>query len=142
MNSPLALRDFIPHQLGVLNNQMSHLLTQACSDHFSLSKLSWQVLLVLGEQPSPTSAKEIIALTGLEKMQVSRAISQLKKRGWLDQYIPDEDRRFIKIQLNESGRETYGQIASLLKDQESRCLAALEPAEREVLKGLLSKLSD
>jgi DNA-binding MarR family transcriptional regulator len=136
----LDLERFLPYRLSVLSNRVSNAIARHYSNRFGLSIAQWRVMAVLG-QDSGLPAREVALRTEMDKVQVSRAVTNLVRRKIVQKQSDASDRRVTRLALTRSGRAIYGQIVPLALAFEKRFLAALAPDERETLEGLLSKLA-
>lgn len=124
----LKLSDFFPYRLAMLNSSVSEVIAQLYSGRFKLSPQEWRVMAALGEN-AQMSAKEIAQFTSMEKMQVSRAISTLKKSDLLFQKTDSYDRRFSSVSLSEQGKQIYLKIVPLVTARERYLLSVLSKEE-------------
>lgn len=136
----LRLSDFFPYRLAMLNASVSEVIAQLYSGRFNLTPQEWRVVAALGEN-SQMSAKEIAQFTSMEKMQVSRAISSLKKAALLTQNVSMEDRRFSSVCLSEQGKQTYQQIVPLVTAREGYLLSALSTDEQQLLSQFVDRIA-
>ncbi len=139
-DSLLRLADFFPYKLSRLNAQISNALAQVYSGRFDLAPQEWKVMAALGENRE-MSAKEIAAFTSMEKMQVSRAVTELKKLELLVQTADEDDRRYSCLRLTTSGEKMYQEIVPLVIAREAFLLDALTEDELDQFNGFLEKIT-
>lgn len=138
----LELARFFPYQLSVLNASVSEVVAQLYRGRFQLAAHEWRVLAALGESDDGSnSAKVIAAVTSMEKMQVSRAISGLKKAGLISRTVNKNDRRSSCLALTATGKEVYTQIVPLVLAREAYLLSALSQDEIAQLTMIFDKLA-
>jgi DNA-binding MarR family transcriptional regulator len=100
-----------------------------------ISLPEWRVLITLANRPG-TSGAEIVERWAMQPMMASRAIRQLKRRGWIERKVKVQDRRSYALWLTERGRAAlrragphagrrYQQLVGTLSGRE---LAALQRA--------------
>src|ERR1035441_5764315 len=80
--------------------------------HLSLNE--WRVLLVLANHPG-VAASEVTALTGLDKMSVSRALAALARRGRVVRKVDAADKRRMLLRLSAEGERLYERIGAPTK---------------------------
>lgn len=143
--SPFRLADFLPYQLSVASNAVSRAvaLGTGYEDRFGLSGSEWRVLAAVTAATtaagSPTQA-ELLALTGMDKMTISRAVTALSTRRLVDRVRDTGDRRTLRLSPTEEGRRIHDIVAPQALEVEARLLAALSPGEAEALRTALGKL--
>jgi DNA-binding MarR family transcriptional regulator len=120
-------------------------LDRARSDAFAAHELEvWEfdVLAALRRQGRPyeLSPGELIRQTLSTSGTMTNRVNRLEARGLVVRLPNADDRRGVLVRLTDSGRErVQGALADLLA-YERRVLAAIEPAERDELAGLLRRL--
>jgi len=135
----LRLADFLPYRLSVLANRVSRALAGRYAEEFDLTIPEWRVMAVLGETGELT-AGDLADATEMDKVAISRAVARLRAAGRLAARTDAGDQRRSHLKLTAAGIAVYRRIAPLALGLEARLLAALIPAERAALDGLLSKL--
>ncbi len=139
--STFRLADFLPYQLSVAANAVSRVVADGTGyvTRFGLTGTEWRVLAVVTAAGRPTQA-ELITLTGMDKMAISRAVAALCKRGLLDRVRNDGDRRTLHLSATAAGVAIHDDVAAGAMAVEARLLAALSPAEVRTLRAALAKL--
>ncbi|NRA61206.1 MAG: MarR family transcriptional regulator [Psychrobium sp.] len=140
MKQSLHLESFFPYQFSVLAQQMSEYIAKIYHQQYGLSRYEWRVLACVS-QSETIAAKEIMKMTTLDKMQVSRAIAKLTSNNYLCQQASEQDKRYNNISLTDAGQALYQEIVPLVKQQEQQMLAHLTTQEREQLITITQKLS-
>ena len=107
--------------------------------HLSLNE--WRILLVLANHPRVV-ASEVAALTGLDKMTVSRAIAALERRGRVVRKVDDADRRRMLLRLSAAGERLYERIGVPAKARERSLFRGIGDADQARLGRLLDRLID
>lgn len=138
-DSLLNLPSFFPYRLSTLDMAVSQSVSQLYTGRFKLSRQEWRIIAALGSNDS-MSAKEIAAYSSLEKMQVSRAISRLKKEQLIIQQENQDDRRYTSLSLSDKGLATYKKIVPLVLAREEFILSALTEEEQQQLAELMDKV--
>lgn len=135
----LILEDFLPYRLSVLSNMVSTAIAATYGARFGLSIPAWRVMAILGRFPG-LSAAEVAERTAMDKVAVSRAVSQLLKDGRVERSFADDDRRRSVLRLSPKGFEVYDQVVPLALEYERQFLDGLAPADREALGRLMDVL--
>jgi len=135
----LHLEKFLPYRLSVLSNTVSSAIAAAYFMNFGLSIPEWRVMAVLGQTPG-LSASEVASRTAMDKVQVSRAVSNLLRAKRVARAGDDKDGRVTRLSLSKQGTAIYDEIVPLALHLEAVFLAALTPSERTTLASLMDKL--
>jgi DNA-binding MarR family transcriptional regulator len=136
----LQLEAFMPYRLNVLAATVSEGLARVYSIQFGIDIPSWRIIATLGQLGS-TTAKEIGQHTHMHKTKVSRAITDLEKRGLVRRSPNPGDRREAFVSLINAGRVIYEGIVPLAKGYQTQLLAVLTEQEQQVLDKALFALS-
>ena len=137
----LDLERFLPYRLSVLSNRVSTAISSEYRRRFGLAITEWRVMAVLGRYPG-LSAREVTERTAMDKVAVSRAVSQLLRDGRVERTFADEDRRRSVLRLSPRGYEVYDQVVPLALEYEHRFLDGIDPADRAALKRLMDLLME
>jgi DNA-binding MarR family transcriptional regulator len=135
----LILERFVPYRLSVLSNTVSRAIARIYAERFDLTIPEWRVMAQLGRHGRLT-ASDIVGLTAMDKVRVSRAVSRLVEAGRIEASSDAADRRRQRLVLTAAGRRIYREIVPLALEREARLLEALVPKERLALDRLLVKL--
>ena len=138
-HAELRLERFLPYRLSVLSNRVSQDIAGLYSKRFGLSITEWRVMAVLGHEQN-LSANQVAERTAMDKVAVSRAVSQLQEKKLLLRQMHGQDRRRSELKLSAKGRAVFDQIVPLALALERRILASLEPSEQSQLLAILDKL--
>lgn len=139
MAGSLALERFLPYRISRLAERVSRSLSLVYAERFAISVPEWRVLATLAESPGLT-ASAVTGLTNLDKVKVSRAVTELCDRGLLLRQTSRSDRRSSELRLSAAGERLFSRIAPLAAAWEAELLRVLSPAEQEQLFALLSRL--
>ncbi|MBM3531531.1 MAG: winged helix-turn-helix transcriptional regulator [Alphaproteobacteria bacterium] len=135
----LILERFVPYRLSVLSNTVSRAIARIYAERFDLTIPEWRVMAQVGRHGRLT-ASDIIGLTAMDKVRVSRAVARLTAAGRVEATSDAADRRRQVLALTAAGRRIYREIVPLALEREARLLDALEPKECQALDRLLAKL--
>ncbi|WP_223475390.1 MarR family winged helix-turn-helix transcriptional regulator [Oricola indica] len=130
------LDNFLAYRLDRLSDAVSRHFQPVYRDQHGMTRPEWQVLAHLGEAETLT-AREIVRRTGLHKTKVSRAVTALESRRWLERDRDDADRRIEHLTLTRTGRKGYEALTALLKAREDELLARLDSGELETVNAAL-----
>jgi DNA-binding MarR family transcriptional regulator len=140
MGAKIDLQSYFPYRMAVLAQHMSLAVAEVYSKRFALSRQEWRVIAVIGGVESiPT--RDIGRITTLDKMEISRAMQKLERRGFVARVTDESDRRNKIVALTPSGRALYEDIVPLALQREVELLADFTEAERETFETLMRKLT-
>ncbi|MBZ0215849.1 MAG: MarR family winged helix-turn-helix transcriptional regulator [Fimbriimonadaceae bacterium] len=135
----LDLPTFFPYRLSVVEIAVSRAIARLYTDRLGLSRVEWRAFAALGDL-QPTAAVEIARYTGLDKMQLTRAISRLTDEGLVERVSDARDKRRVVLHLTALGKRTLCDMIPKARAREAFILAALTDDERLVLTRLLEKV--
>jgi DNA-binding MarR family transcriptional regulator len=135
----MDLQVFLPYRLAVVSEAVSRALAAVYAARFELTRDEWRVLAALAGQ-SEIRGAELGALTTLDKMQVSRAVTRLERDGLCAREPHPQDRRNLLVRLLPAGRALYRKIVPMARSREAFLLESLSAQEQAVLDRALAKL--
>lgn len=133
------LQHFLPYQLVNTAERASRALSTLYADNFHMSIAEWRILATLGSQDNLT-AKAIGQQTHMDKVTVSRAITRLSEKAYVDRQKDPLDNRSLKLNLSKRGREVYRTLIPAILTWEQQFTAEFTPEEVVLLHMLLSRL--
>ncbi|MBY0423067.1 MAG: MarR family transcriptional regulator [Parvularculaceae bacterium] len=136
--SAFVLSEFLPYRIVSLGDRLSRALGGAYADE-GVSIPEWRVLAVISQQPR-MAARDVVAMTPLDKMAVSRAVAALEEKGLVRRTEDPDDRRVAILSLSPEGRVVFNRIAALALDFERRLLDDLSVDEQKRLRAALAQL--
>lgn len=81
----------------------------------------------------PSTQQDLGTYLGLEKSTVSRLVSAMVDKGWVDKTRAGGGRRHYLVTLTPGGRQIAEQITEAMRVQHRQWLDALTPEERHAL---------
>ena len=140
-HSALPADDSLFFKLVRVVNLTARPFSESIGKSHQLSLNEWRVLLVLANHPG-VSAGEVAALTGLDKMSVSRALSALVRRSRVVRKVDGEDKRRLLLRLSAEGERLYERIGGPAKERERSVFRGMGEADQKQLGRLLDRLID
>jgi DNA-binding MarR family transcriptional regulator len=135
----LRLDEFLPYRLSFTSNLVSGKIAQVYQSLFGLSIPEWRLIAVLAERPA-TTQQMIGALTGMDKVTVSRAAVALADRLLVDRTPHPEDKRSQLLSLTKTGTRLYAEVAPKAKEMEAAIFSVLSTEEQTTLQILLRRI--
>ena len=134
----LILDEFAPYRIAVLGHLISERLARAYGNE-NLTIPEWRVLAVIS-QADAVAARDVVAKTPMDKMTVSRAVSNLEAKDLVVRQTDARDRRVYSLSLSPAGRAVYERVAAQALAFEDDLLQALSDDERKAFQTMLLKL--
>jgi DNA-binding MarR family transcriptional regulator len=134
------LAQFFPYRLSTLAEEVSLALAAIYRDRFDLTRAEWRILATLAHQADLT-AVEVGRRTALDKMEVSRAVRMLERKGDVMRKAAADDKRTRILALSAQGRRLYERIAPLALQREVALLSVLSAEERTLLLSIFDRVS-
>lgn len=135
----LELEKFLPYRLSVLAQLVSESLHDLYAGPYGLSVTQWRVMAALGRF-APLTASDVGQRIVMDKVAVSRAVTDLTKRGLVERATDLDDRRRASLHLTPKGRTMHAQIVPLALKYEAKLYEGLSAEERLTLNGLCDRL--
>lgn len=136
----LILDQYLPYRMAVIAHMMSEGFAKRYSSEYDMTIVEWRVMANLGHL-EPQSAHQIGAHSHLDKVQVSRGVARLEKKGWIQREGDTVDRRRSLLTLTQEGRRVFNTLGKLALDFEDDVCASLTTEEYAALDRILRKLS-
>lgn len=133
------LRSFFPYLVRIYYRAVSGSVAAVYSTQYGLSVSEWRTMVVLGPDRA-MSAGEIVEQSSMDKVNVSRAISGLRRRGFLKRDIDGSDRRRAVLRLTAEGTDAFDALVPQVLKLESDLLRGLTAEERATLLRLMEKV--
>jgi DNA-binding MarR family transcriptional regulator len=136
----LDLFKFVPFRLNRLAAEVSGALAVEYQERYGLDIPAWRVLATLGFRKEPCSAQYVAECTRTHKSTISRAVTALLQRGFIERVENENDRREFRLRLTRKGRTLYEELFPRLLQREQEILACFSAQERRDFAMLLGKL--
>ena len=111
----INLEDFWPYQAVVLADQISRYTLSVVKAEAGLNLSQWRVLAAVAEKPGRT-ARDVTAITPMDKTIVSRAVASLIESDLIEKQASATDRRVFALKPTLLGLSDYRRIAVRLNE--------------------------
>ena len=135
----LVLDGYLPYRLSVASNAVSSVIARAYQTRFGLKVPEWRLVTILAEAQDRTQL-ELVTLTAMDKVTVSRAAQALVARGLAAQRADPRDGRSRRLSLTEEGRRLYAEVAPAALKLEQDMLGGFTESEIDSFKALLRRI--
>lgn len=106
----------------------------------------WDVFFTIGflfSRPSePVTMGDLSRIMGVPFSTATRTVDWLVNNGYVQRLADPDDRRVVRVELTEAGKELYGAMNRLLLESAEQFLHNFSSEERKELGRLLGKLVD
>lgn len=131
--------DLIGFRLLKLTNLMSQPFFSKIAQQHALTLNEWRSMVAISASPG-CAAEDISAATGLHPMNISRAVTGLRKRGFVQRAQDPQNHRRHLLTLSAEGRAKFDEIAPTSENQSRQLMSPLSEEEIEAFSVLLNKL--
>lgn len=135
----LELERFLPYRLNRLADLVSRDFSRLYRERHGLTRPEWRLLATLGQFGTMT-ATEVGSHSAMHKTKVSRAVTALEARGWLERREVVADRRLENLSLTRTGKSAYKALVPLAHSFEAGLMARLTAEERSAVELTLAAL--
>ncbi len=136
----LLLTDFLPYKINTLAKRISTNLSTVYEDDFGINLPEWRVIATLGYDRKIT-ASEICEYTFMDKVQISRAIKNLRLKELLHEEVDQNDNRAKYVFLSQTGSDLHKRIVPKALEWEKELLSVLTEEEHNSLSQIVSKIT-
>ena len=134
----LELAAFLPYRIVALGHLMGDALARAYENE-GVSVAEWRVLAVIA-QVDGAAARDVVAKTPMDKMAVSRALTSLERRGFVDRRACERDKRVARLTLTQTGAALFGRISDIALRFQDGVLEGVGDEDRRRFDGVLRRL--
>ncbi|ACU76438.1 transcriptional regulator, MarR family [Catenulispora acidiphila DSM 44928] len=139
LGAPTRLHGSVIWLLGQTSNQGHRLIGERMHATGVPSRSYYPLLAALAESGA-TSQADLGRRIGLDRSDVTAAVTDLEGRGYLDRAPDPADRRRNLVRITEEGERFLGTLDGHLDSAQDELLDPLSPQERESLQGMLARL--
>jgi DNA-binding MarR family transcriptional regulator len=103
------LEEFLPFRLHQASEAVSQSFRAIYRSDYGMTRTEWRVFAQLGQYGAMT-ATQVGTSASLHKTKVSRAVSALEKRRWLQRKQDAQDRRNHILHLTAEGQRAFHEL--------------------------------
>jgi len=134
------LQNFLPFLLNQAAEEVSLEFQKAYKNRYGMLRTEWRVLFHLGIFGEMT-AKEIGARAKVHKTKISRAVSKLEQRRYLQRSRDEGDRRVEWLRLTSSGQTVYRELRGIAQQYDAKLANLFNEDEVALLRDMLRRLA-
>jgi DNA-binding MarR family transcriptional regulator len=136
----LHLNSFLSYRINLISESAAKIVSRVYEREVDLTLRELRVLRTVGSFPG-IAHTEMVERVLLEKSLVSRLVSGLVKKGYLQRAIDPADARRLALTLTRKGSAILQKADKLGLAMNQAWLSALTPAEQKALNVHLEKLT-
>ena len=134
--SDTSFEESLTFLLSTLGSRIALIAEQTLRKELDLGYMEWRVIQIVGTEPGALP-KRITAITGVNKANVSRAISSLESRKLIQRSSLDGHARYTKLKLTTAGMRLYRKGNALRSNSEISLIDGIsESAQKQLGKNL------
>ena len=134
-----SFSNFFPYQVRIYYMSVTSKVREAYALSHGLSVNEWRVLVVVNELKHVT-AKDVVNNSSMAKVNVSRGVSGLEKRKYIERHEDPTDRRSVLLCMTSKGKKAMAELVPIVREVEKKALDGLSEDERETLVHLMEKV--
>lgn len=131
---------FLPYVLNQAADRLSLEFQHTYKGKYGMLRTEWRVLFHLGRYGAMT-AKEICDKAGLHKTKVSRAVSALEDKRFLERHALEHDRRHAVLSLTREGGRVFADLGRDAQAFDAQIRAQMSPEEAHVLQTCIMRIA-
>ncbi|STQ77177.1 MarR family winged helix-turn-helix transcriptional regulator [Grimontia hollisae] len=120
----LSLDNFLPYKLVQTAEKVADSMAAIYENAFGISRPEWRIIASLGARDGVMS-RDLARETSLDKVKVSRILSRLEDRGWVERVAHATDQRAALVRLTDDGKALYDSIVPRVLEWERAMLDGL-----------------
>lgn len=102
---------------------------------------SVRLISLLGDQP-PLTLNELAELSGIDKSQLSRTVSDLVAKKIVSRRTSEQDSRAVQISLTAKGHSLVAKMEESAELRNEQLFEGMSAAQRKALLGTLDKITE
>lgn len=133
------LTEFLSYRIVRLHQALNNQATALVASIAGVSLIQWRVIAMVGSDTART-ARELVRKSVIDPAVISRTVRGLEAAGIMESSRSPGDKRVLELHLTPSGEEIYQRTFPKMQKRQAALLDALDPAEQDVIFGILDKL--
>ncbi|MES2383803.1 MAG: MarR family transcriptional regulator [Pseudomonadota bacterium] len=136
---PEILDDLLLYRLSRLQAAAGGVVVRYCEGRFGITRREWRVLAVLAAR-GPLGSSALAEQAHLDRPRTSKALTALAGKKLVSRTSRAGDARQIQLALTPAGIALHSELFPLVSRINREVLAALTPAETDMLGRMLERL--
>ncbi len=133
------LHSFFPYLVRDFYAEVTRAVQSAYRLDYDMSPAEWRCMAILGKDQT-LAANEIVTLSSMGKVTVSRAVKRMQERDWLVASSNSDDGRSKMLSLTNAGVTTYLEIVPKVLEIENKLLANISEKQKKDFLDMIDKV--
>lgn len=134
------MQSFLPYLLAKAAEALSQELATIYGREYDLSRAEWRILVALFRE-GPKLSRDLVPLTALDKVQISRGVARLHAKALIDKTPQLHDGRAWLLSLTAEGQALYETVMPRVEARSQALLVDLSPEQQEALRDMLRSVA-
>ncbi len=135
------LKSFVTYRLARLQSQLNAQAIRVLKRHSDLSLTEWRVLAVTAEQGVSTLS-DLSRDTGMDKGQLSRAVTSLVRRSYLRSQMNKKDHRQYMLRFTEAGQALHARLLPIMRARQAHLTEKVSASDLETAMRVIDQLEE
>jgi DNA-binding MarR family transcriptional regulator len=132
-----TISNLLSNRVTRLSSTLSRSAALRYRREFDVSLGEWRTLALLGQDPELT-LNRLAARAGLDKAQMSRVVTKLVERGYIDRH--QGARRSTRLTLTAAGQGVYEGLMRSANDRDAELYSSVEADKMRIFEEVLDRL--
>jgi len=133
------MNEGIDYLLSRVQSLLTHMVTQRTQVELGITGTQASMLFMVAVGRCSTAA-ELAREYGIDASAVTRLLNRVEKRGLLSRVRSSEDRRVVRLELTDDGRELAERMPEIFVDVLERAVEGFTSEEVGFLKSMLRRI--
>ena len=134
------LHEFFPYMVRVFYRDVTTAIASIYQAQFGMTPAEWRSLVLIGPKNKLT-ANEIVMRSTMDKVTVSRAITRMKRNGWIETHANIADGRSKLISLSPEGKSVYYDLTPQALKMEQKLLRGISDEQKRQFISIMNQIS-
>ena len=136
----LELHEFFPYLVRVFYRDVTTAIASIYQVQFGMTPAEWRSMVLIGPHNKLT-ANEIVMRSTMDKVTVSRAITRMKRNGWIETHANIADGRSKLISLSSEGKSVYYDLTPQALKMEQKLLRGISDEQKRQFISIMNQIS-
>ncbi|WP_323118032.1 MarR family winged helix-turn-helix transcriptional regulator [Burkholderia alba] len=137
--SAYQVNESVGYLMSRVKSLMTNLVTQRTQTELGITGTQASMLFMLAVGKCSTAA-ELAREYGIDASAITRLLDRVEKRGLLSRVRSSEDRRVVRLELTDEGRELAERMPEIFRSVLEQLLDGFTPEEVGFLKSMLRRI--
>ncbi|AOJ10424.1 MarR family winged helix-turn-helix transcriptional regulator [Burkholderia mayonis] len=133
------INDSVGYLMSRVKSLMTNMVTQRTQTELGITGTQATMLFMLAVGKCSTAA-ELAREYGIDASAITRLLDRVEKRGLLQRVRSSEDRRVVRLELTDEGRELTRRMPAIFRSVLDQVLDGFTPEEVGFLKSMLRRI--